>query len=96
MSVKLLLIADPGRYPNGDGDVPCFYRAAAAHADFAPLHLATEQINSLPSSQWRLTPLQAGLDQATFLRLGQSPVAAFNPEEIDAVFCRSLKPFAPG
>lgn len=96
MSVKLLLIADPSRYPNGEGDVPCFYRAAAANPDFAPLHLATEQINSLPSSQWRLTPLQAGLDQATFLRLGQSPVTPFNPEEIDAVFCRSLKPFAQG
>ena len=96
MSVKLLLIADTGRYPNGEGDVPCFYRAAAAHPDFAPLHLATEQINSLPSSQWCTTPVQAGLDQATFLQLGQSPVAPFNPEEIDAVFCRSLKPFAQG
>lgn len=96
MSVKLLLIADPSRYPNGEGDVPCFYRAAAANPDFVPLHLATEQINSLPSSQWRLTPLQAGLDQATFLRLGQSPVTPFNTEEIDAVFCRSLKPFAQG
>lgn len=96
MSAKLLLIADPSRYPDSDGDVPCFYRAAARHPDLAPLHLATEQIHTLPPSQWRLTPLPEALEQASFLQLGQSPVAPFIPEEIDVVFCRSLKPFAEG
>ena len=96
MSVKLLLIADPARYPDIDGDVPRFYRAVAACPGFTPLHLATEQVNGRPSSQWQLTPLPAALDQDAFLQLGHLPSDRFVPEEIDAVFCRSLKPFAKG
>ena len=96
MSARLLLIADPGRYPDADGDVPCFYRAVARHSDLEPLHLATDQINRCLASQWQLTPLPAELDHPSFLALGKAPSLPFVAGEIDVVFCRSLKPFPPG
>ena len=96
MSAKLLLIADPRRYPDADGDVPGFYRAAARHPELTALHLATEQINSCPPAQWQLTRLPQDLDHGAFLALGHAPLVPFTPAEIDVAFCRSLKPFGEG
>ena len=86
MSPKLLLIADPRRYPDADGDVPGFYRAAARHPDLSALHLATAQINRCPAARWQLTRLPQDLDHAAFLALGQAPLVPFAPAEIDVAF----------
>lgn len=58
--------------------------------------MAAELVTGKPPSQWCVTPVSAGLDQASFLRLNQESGLPFEPGDIDAVFCRTLKPFAEG
>lgn len=96
MTAKLLIISDPTAYSDPDGDVPAFYRAVADSSSFQALHLQSQQVTQTPSALWRGVPLSPGLTHDQFCKLSQEPGQAVGINEVDAVFCRSLKPFGIG
>ena len=95
--MKLLSLCDPTQYKRPPLDVPTFYRQLASDSRVQFYHMpspwALSQSQRLPVVEAIATP--RSLPYAEFVTLGDRTSQLTNLEEIDLVFCRTLKPYAP-
>ncbi len=94
--MKLLSICDPTRYGSPPLDVPTFYQRLSLDPRVELRHIPTPQVftSRLPEVQ---TALATGeLSYEEFLVLGDAAHDWVSLEDIDVVFCRTLKPFPTG
>lgn len=94
--MKLLSLCDPTQYRCPPLDVPTFYRRLALDPRVTFYHVPTPEIvaDSFPKISARLA---AGLlSYEDFVDLAHTPSHSISLEDIDLVFCRTLKPFHSG
>ncbi|MEM9447348.1 MAG: YheC/YheD family protein [Cyanobacteria bacterium P01_E01_bin.6] len=96
--MKILGICDPTRYSSPPLDVPTFYQHLSidSRIDFyhIPVPNVFQSINRLPRVD--VAPSTGVLTYDAFVQLGESAVKSASLEDIDVVFCRTLKPFPQG
>lgn len=96
MLMKLLSICDPTRYQSPPLDVPTFYQRLSADPRVEFFHLPTPKVFTGDLPQVAAVPSSGPLTYPEFLALGDRPLVNLSLEDIDVVFCRTLKPFPPG
>ena len=96
MTSRLLVISNPEAYRDPEGDVPAFYQAVARSSRIQGLHLQSQQLLQQPEAPLQVLPLTSSLNHSSFLALGQHQGQRLAPDQVDGVFCRTLKPFPPG
>jgi glutathione synthase/RimK-type ligase-like ATP-grasp enzyme len=94
--MKLLSICDPTRYKSPPLDVPTFYQRLSADQRIEFFHLPTPQVFAGQLPQVAAVPSSGPLTYTEFVTLGDRPPNHLSLEDIDVVFCRTLKPFPPG
>jgi len=94
--MKLLSICDPTKYSNKPLDVPTFYQRLSLDPRVELYHIPTPQVfaGQLPNVQVALATGELTYEE--FLALGNAAEDWINLENIDLVFCRTLKPFPTG
>ena len=93
--MRLLCIANPQVYGRTRTDVPLSYANLAAHPQVQLFHADSETMMQ-PGRHIRAVPVNAGFRPEQFSSLGRGSTLALSPEDIDVVFCRTLKPFPTG
>jgi len=95
--MKVLSLCDPTQYKRPPLDVPTFYQQLAEDPRITLYHVPTPQVTSghslLPAIEAIAIPNPLSYD--TFVTLGEAPSQPINLQEIDLVFCRTLKPYGP-
>jgi len=91
--MKLLSICDPTQYTSPPLDVPSFYQRLSLDPRVELRHLPTPQVFTGRSNAVQTALATGELSYEQFLALGHSAQDWINLEEIDLVFCRTLKPF---
>ncbi|MDY6936314.1 MAG: hypothetical protein SWY16_01505 [Cyanobacteriota bacterium] len=94
--MKLLSICNPTRYGDPSSDVPIFYQRLARDRRIESYHITTPQVFSQQLPALPAIPLTGELSYSKFLALEDAMPNSIDLEEIDVVFCRTLKPFPPG
>ncbi len=94
--MKLLSICDPTRYSSPPLDVPTFYQRLSADPRVEFFHLPTPTVFAGQLPTVAAVPSSGALTYSEFLALGDRPPVNLSLEDIDVVFCRTLKPFPPG
>lgn len=94
--MKLLSICDPTRYSSPPLDVPTFYERLSADPRVAFLHLPSPSVFVGQAPQIAAVPSSGALTYSEFLALGDRPPKQLSLEDIDVIFCRTLKPLPPG
>ncbi len=94
--MKLLSICDPTKYGSPPLDVPTFYQQLSLDKRVDFYHIPTPQVftDRFPGIQTALSAAELPYDK--FLALGDQAHTWMSLEEIDLVFCRTLKPFPSG
>ena len=92
--MNIVFICDPDRYPHADNDIPMSYKAAARDPRVRFFHLPVSGVTG--EDEIDVVPVETGdLSHEAFLGLNAAPRRSMPVDEIDVMFCRTLKPF-PG
>lgn len=95
--MKLLSLCDPTQYKQPPLDVPTFYQHLSKDPKITLYHLPSPQVISdhdqLPIVNAIAT--SGPLSYREFVSLGTRPTQPIHLQDIDLVFCRTLKPFTP-
>ncbi len=97
--MKLLSLCNPLHYARPPLDVPTFYQRLSRDPRVTFYHVPTPYVvagvfsGELPKAQ--AIPVSELLSYEAFVALGQGAPKGISLEEIDVVFCRTLKPYAP-
>ena len=95
--MKLLSLCDPTQYRYPPLDVPTFYQQLALDSRVELYHLPTSEaiakVEQLP--QVAAIPAAGMLSYDDFVALGNASTQSVSLEEVNLVFCRTLKPFHP-
>ncbi|MFK8184867.1 MAG: RimK family alpha-L-glutamate ligase [Phormidesmis sp.] len=95
--MKLLSLCDPTQYKRPPLDVPAFYQKLASDKRVTFYHMPAPDVTAvgelLPDVRAIATP--NSLTYNEFVTLGNSTSQTLSLEDIDLVFCRTLKPYAP-
>lgn len=95
--MKILSICNPTLYDRAPLDVPAFYKSLSVDSSIAFYHLPTPRVLSCqsahPSTQINAIVSNQPLTYEAFVSLGDNPSSPIALQDIDLVFCRTLKPF---
>lgn len=93
--INFLTICNPNSYQNSSLDIPIFYQQVAADSRINFWHLPTNNVwkKSLNSNQIRVASIRNKLTYKQFLQLNCQANQGLNLEDLDLIFCRTLKPF---
>lgn len=95
--MKLLSLCDPTQYKRPPLDVPAFYQQLARDRRVTLYHMPAPDVitggDQLPEIRAIAAP--NSLTYSEFVSLGDQPSQIISLEDIDLVFCRTLKPYAP-
>ncbi|MBP0022282.1 MAG: hypothetical protein J7647_32590 [Cyanobacteria bacterium SBLK] len=96
--MKFLAICDPTRYKRPPLDVPTFYQRLSEKKPIDFFHIPSDRIfdNPFYSPHIKVAPVSGKLSYERFIKLGDFAHSPISLEEIDLIFCRTLKPFPPG
>ena len=94
--MKLLSICDPTKYQSQPLDVPAFYQQVARDPRVEFYHVPTPQVFTGRRSEIQTAIASGELTYNEFVALGDSARHWIDLQEIDVVFCRTLKPFPAG
>ncbi len=96
--MKLLAICDPTRYDRPPLDVPTFYQRLSEKKQIDFFHIPSDRVfdNRPYSPHIQVASVSGELSYERFLKLGNFAHYSISLEEIDLIFCRTLKPFPPG
>ncbi|WP_204103901.1 MULTISPECIES: YheC/YheD family protein [Spirulina sp. CCY15215] len=96
--MKILAICDPTRYDRPPLDVPTFYQYLAQKTEIDFFHIPSDRVFANPpeSPLIQVTPVTGMLSYERFLELGNFADFPISLQEIDLIFCRTLKPFPSG
>ncbi|MEM9541341.1 MAG: hypothetical protein AAGA60_17810 [Cyanobacteria bacterium P01_E01_bin.42] len=96
--MKFLAICDPTRYDRPPLDVPTFYQRLSEKKGIDFFHIPSDRVfdNPFYSPQIQVAPVSGELSYERFIKLGDFAHHPISLEEIDLIFCRTLKPFPPG
>ena len=93
--MNIVFICDPDRYPHADNDIPMSYKAAARDPRVRFFHLPVSGVTG--EDEIDVVPVETGdLSHEAFLGLNAAPRRSMPVDEIDVMFCRTLKPFPEG
>ena len=98
MTIKLLAICEPDSYKNFSEDVPSFYYHLARNKRIDFLHLPTHEIynNLYESALVKFAKIKhEDLTYQKFKNLNAQVNSLESLQNIDLVYCRTLKPFPP-
>ena len=95
--MKVLSLCDPTQYKRPPLDVPTYYQRLASDPRVQLYHVPAPDVTqaqmSPPLIQAIASPSSLSYDE--FVTLCDRPSQPISLEEIDLVFCRTLKPYAP-
>lgn len=91
--MKLLSICDPTQYSRPPLDVPTFYRRVSSDPRITFYHLPAPRVLAPFTGKISAILSTEPLTYPQFLLLGHQPAVDFCLDDIDIVFCRTLKPF---
>ncbi len=94
--MKLLSICDPTQYKSPPLDVPNFYYRLSVDSRIEFYHIPTPQVFRKLLPKVRAVSSSGKLDYDRFLALNENNSQWINLQDIDVVFCRTLKPFPSG
>ena len=96
--MKFLSICDPSRYGRPPLDVPTFYQGLALDSRVDAFHIPTQNVfePDTNSDKVRVATVEGDLPYETFLELGSKAHKYYSLDDVDLVFCRTLKPFSEG
>jgi len=94
--MRLLSICDPTRYNSRPLDVPNFYHRLSLDSRVKFYHIPTPLVFKEVLPKVEAIKSSGELDYPRFLTLNSINPKQINLQDIDVVFCRTLKPFPPG
>jgi len=95
IAMKLLSICNPTRYNSPQLDIPIFYQQLARDRRVEFYHVTTSQVFAVQLPKVPVIPLMGELTYNEFLALEDTIPDKLDLQDIDVVFCRTLKPFPP-
>ncbi|MBE9070525.1 hypothetical protein IQ260_28170 [Leptolyngbya cf. ectocarpi LEGE 11479] len=94
--MKLLSICDPTQYSSPPLDVPTFYKNLSADPRVEFYHLPTPGVFTSTPPHVAAVSSTGKLTYPAFIELGTHPPVKLDLNDIDLIFCRTLKPFPSG